>query len=127
MHLQCNRGAPFPACLNWFKICDDKVDCIDGEFDEKDCDQLEINECENNEYRCHNGQCISEDFFRDNILNPDCLDGTDELAHEEYPSLCTYDPTIGTTHWQTINIYLFSFPLSLSRMAHSSFVDSFRE
>ncbi|CAF3755523.1 unnamed protein product [Rotaria sp. Silwood1] len=76
-HLQCNRG-PFPACLDWSEICDGKVDCLDGEFDEEHCWQLEINECNDNEYRCINGQCISQSFFRDDINIPDCLDGSDE-------------------------------------------------
>ncbi|CAF4347509.1 unnamed protein product, partial [Rotaria sp. Silwood2] len=76
-HLQCNRG-PFPACLDWSEICDGKVDCLDGEFDEEHCWQLEINECNDNEYRCINGQCIPQSFFRDDINIPDCLDGSDE-------------------------------------------------
>ncbi|CAF4517039.1 unnamed protein product [Rotaria sp. Silwood2] len=42
--LKCNRGGPFPACLDWCEICDGKVDCIEEDIDEKDCDQLEINE-----------------------------------------------------------------------------------
>ncbi|CAF2911760.1 unnamed protein product, partial [Rotaria sp. Silwood2] len=46
----CNRGGPFPACLDWCEICDGKVDCIEEDIDEKDCDQLEINECKDNEY-----------------------------------------------------------------------------
>lgn len=43
-----------------------------------DCLQLELNECEENEYRCHNGMCVPEEFFNDHPYNPDCLDGTDE-------------------------------------------------
>ncbi|CAF5173032.1 unnamed protein product, partial [Rotaria sp. Silwood1] len=54
-HLQCNRG-PFPVCLNWSEICDG-----------------------DNEYRCTNGQCIPQSFFRDDINTPDCLDGSDEV------------------------------------------------
>ena len=30
-------------------------------------------------YRCRNGQCIPLEFLRDGIMNPDCLDKTDEL------------------------------------------------
>ncbi|CAF2974366.1 unnamed protein product [Rotaria sp. Silwood2] len=77
-HLKCNRG-PFPACLDWSEICNGQVDCLDGEFDEEHCWQLEINECNDNEYRCTNGQCIPESFFRDDINTPDCLDGSDEI------------------------------------------------
>ncbi|CAF4331322.1 unnamed protein product, partial [Rotaria magnacalcarata] len=40
--------------------------------------QLEINECADNEYRYHNGQCIPMKYFHDSSLNPDCLDRTDE-------------------------------------------------
>ena len=52
-HIQCNRG-PSPACLDWSDICDGKVDCLDGGLDEKYCWQLEINQCQDNEYRCIN-------------------------------------------------------------------------
>ncbi|CAF2569091.1 unnamed protein product [Rotaria sp. Silwood2] len=76
-HLKCNRG-PFPACLDWSEICNGQVDCLDGEFDEEHCWQLEINECNDNEYRCINGQCIPQLFYRDDINTPDCLDGSDE-------------------------------------------------
>ncbi|CAF3528930.1 unnamed protein product [Rotaria sp. Silwood1] len=78
-HLQCNRG-PFPACLDWSEICNGQVDCLDGEFDEEHCWQLEINECNDNEYRCTNGQCIPQSFFRDDRNTPDCLDGSDEIS-----------------------------------------------
>ncbi|CAF4405138.1 unnamed protein product, partial [Rotaria sp. Silwood2] len=77
-HLQCNRG-PFPACLDWSEICDAQVNCLDGEFDEEHCWQIEINECNDNEYRCTNGQCIPQSFFRDDSNTSDCLDGSDEI------------------------------------------------
>ncbi len=54
VHLKCNRG-PAPICF-----------------------ELEINQCESNEYQCHNGMCISEVFFRDDLFEPECLDSTDE-------------------------------------------------
>ena len=63
-HLKCNRG-PFPSCLDWTEICDGKIDCLDGGFDEEHCWQLEINECKDNEYRCKNGQCIPKSFYQD--------------------------------------------------------------
>ncbi|CAF4736200.1 unnamed protein product, partial [Rotaria sp. Silwood2] len=75
--LKCNRG-PFPACLDWSEICNGQVDCLDGEFDEEHCWQLEINECNDNQYQCINGQCIPQLFYRDDINTPDCLDGSDE-------------------------------------------------
>lgn len=81
MYLHCNRG-PAPICLDWREICDGRIDCLGDGIDEKNCFNLEINECEQNEYRCHNGMCIPEQFINDNFINPDCLDHTDENDHE---------------------------------------------
>ncbi|CAF5026605.1 unnamed protein product, partial [Rotaria sp. Silwood1] len=89
-YMQCD-GA-FSACLDWREICDGKVDCTDGDIDEQHCDRLEVNECKENEYRCHNGQCIPEEFWRDGTANPECLDGTDEIMGYLYPLLCYGDP-----------------------------------
>ncbi|CAF0959925.1 unnamed protein product [Adineta steineri] len=89
----CYRG-PEPMCLDWREICDGKIDCIGEKFgiDEEYCHELEINECNENEYRCHNGaQCIPLEFFRDSRLSKDCLDGTDEP--EEYPPSWSTVPT----------------------------------
>ncbi|CAF3663052.1 unnamed protein product [Rotaria sordida] len=58
-----------------------------------------MNECETNEYRCHNGMCIPERFFNDDPENPDCLDSTDEKDDELVKGNdldaddCTKDPT----------------------------------
>jgi hypothetical protein len=77
---ECYRG-PKPMCLDWREVCDGKIDCI-GEslaIDEEYCEELEINECAADEYRCHNGaQCIPMEFFQDGWPMTDCLDGTDE-------------------------------------------------
>jgi hypothetical protein len=55
----------------------EKIDCRNG-FDERYCDQLEMNECdEKNEYRCLNGQCIDKTFYRDQYV--DCMDYSDEM------------------------------------------------
>ncbi|CAF4165072.1 unnamed protein product, partial [Adineta steineri] len=84
----CHRG-PEPMCLDWREICDGKIDCIGDKFgiDEEYCDELEINECNEDEYRCHNGaQCIPYEFFRDDHQSIDCLDGTDEAEHYQMPS-----------------------------------------
>ncbi|CAF1554519.1 unnamed protein product, partial [Adineta steineri] len=78
---ECYRG-PEPMCLDWREICNGKVDCIGSNFgiDEEYCNELEINECEEDEYRCHNGaQCIPFKFFHDGRTSKDCLDGTDEV------------------------------------------------
>ena len=74
IHLQCNLGIT-SLCIGWINICDGIIQCIDG-IDEEHCWQLEINECNKNEYRCKNGQCISVSFFHDNVNAPDCLDGS---------------------------------------------------
>ncbi|CAF4614890.1 unnamed protein product, partial [Rotaria socialis] len=78
IHLKCNRG-PLPICLDWTEICN------------------EINECQANEYRCQNGQCIPEDFFRDDIYIPDCFDTSDENFQQNstYTYCTTTEPTFG--------------------------------
>ena len=90
IHLQCNRvvgHVKIPgACLDWREICDGKIDCIDSTVDEEQCWQLEINECDDDtEYRCHNGLCISVEFFHDDIYNADCLDRSDESFFGDTP------------------------------------------
>ncbi|CAF3176274.1 unnamed protein product [Rotaria sp. Silwood2] len=95
-HLQCNRG-PFPACLDWSEVCNGQFDCLDGKFDEEHCWQLEINECNDNEYRCNNGQCIPQSFYRDDVNNPDCVDGSDEvqISFQERNKCNTILPSFG--------------------------------
>ena len=88
VHLHCQTQL---TCLDWREICDGKNDCVDG-LDEHQCWELEANECAANEYRCHNGQCIPVEFFRDGSLNPDCLDRTDESLQRDDFSVCRKDP-----------------------------------
>jgi len=52
-------------CLDWTDICDGKIDCMNGGVDEKHCWQLEMNDCQNNEYKCYNGICLSKVFVRE--------------------------------------------------------------
>ena len=59
--LQCNFGK-ISLCIGWINICDGIIQCIDG-IDEEYCWQLEINQCNENEYRCNNGQCLPLSFF----------------------------------------------------------------
>jgi hypothetical protein len=87
-HLTCETIA---GCLDWREICDRKMDCFDG-LDEHNCWQLEVNECAENEYRCHNGQCIPLEFFNDAPINPDCLDKTDERQFSSFVFGCSQDP-----------------------------------
>ena len=53
-----------PLCLDWREICDGMQRCLNG-IDEENCDKLEFNECEDNEFRCTNGMCIAEEFWLD--------------------------------------------------------------
>ncbi|CAF1592837.1 unnamed protein product [Rotaria magnacalcarata] len=96
IHLQCNRGL-VPIYLDWTEICNGEFDCVNGEQDEEHCWQLEINECQANEYRCQNGQCIPEDFFRDDIYTPDCFDISDENFQQNstYKYCTAAEPTFG--------------------------------
>jgi hypothetical protein len=107
-HLQCDRvgdhGRTPGACLDWREVCDGKVDCIDGGQDEEPCWQLELNECdEKTEFRCHNGLCIPLAFLRDDEINADCLDRSDEplfivgaswyhIYYSTFPTGCSRDP-----------------------------------
>ncbi|CAF4303137.1 unnamed protein product [Rotaria sp. Silwood2] len=88
-HLDCDTSL---QCLDWREICNGKIDCVDGS-DELNCWQLEINECAENEYRCHNGQCIPAEFFHDIPSNPDCLDRTDERFLALSSPGCFKDPS----------------------------------
>ncbi|CAF1639481.1 unnamed protein product [Rotaria magnacalcarata] len=59
--VQCDSGL---MCLDWRDICDGKQQCMFG-VDEDNCDLLEFNECEPDEYRCTNGMCIPQEYFVD--------------------------------------------------------------
>ena len=78
IHLKCNRGSKL-ICLDWTEICDQHVHCVDDQIDEKFCGQLLINECNEDEYRCRNGQCISKQFAFDELNIDECLDRSDNL------------------------------------------------
>ncbi|UJR20169.1 hypothetical protein I4U23_023301 [Adineta vaga] len=71
--LKCNYGL---LCLDWRNICDGAQNCIDG-IDEENCDKLEFNECEDDEYRCVNGMCIPQEYWIDG--QRDCMDWSDEM------------------------------------------------
>ncbi|CAF2069984.1 unnamed protein product, partial [Rotaria magnacalcarata] len=75
-------------CLDWRDICDGYQRRFGG-VDEENCDKLEFNECENDEFRCTNGMCISEEFWLDG--NYDCMDWSDELPNINKLS-CSFDP-----------------------------------
>ena len=96
-----------PLCLDWREICDGKQRCVNG-TDEENCDKLEFNECEDNEFRCANGMCISEEFWLDSKYYQfwreliitliaftgeyDCMDWSDEYHHDAGKS-CPREPS----------------------------------
>jgi hypothetical protein len=59
--LSCDSGL---LCLDWRNICDGHQQCENGR-DEENCDKLEFNECEEDEFRCINGMCIPEEYWLD--------------------------------------------------------------
>ena len=73
VYLKCDRGLT-SVCLDWTEICDGKVDCSDG-IDEQHCSPLTTNVCQDNEYRCDNGQCIPSAMWGNDLL---CLDRSDQ-------------------------------------------------
>ncbi|CAF0854311.1 unnamed protein product [Adineta steineri] len=74
--LECDRSGP-SMCLDWREICDGRIDCLNGGIDENQCFNLEINECNENEYRCHNGLCIPKIFLEIDPYEARCLDRSD--------------------------------------------------
>ncbi|CAF1197975.1 unnamed protein product [Adineta steineri] len=82
--LECDRGGS-SMCLDWREICDGRIDCLNGDVDEIQCFNLEINECNENEYRCHNGLCIPKIFLEMDFHEAQCLDRSDYLVKT---SLC---------------------------------------
>lgn len=75
-----------------FSITLGKMDCANG-FDERRCDELEMNECNNEtEFRCQNGHCIDKTFYLDGDY--DCLDSSDEFSNNYYSSRCGYQHSI---------------------------------
>ena len=89
IHLVCHRGEG-SVCLDWSEICDGKIDCFNDGIDEKNCWQLEVNQCnQEDEYRCINGHCIPKSFDHDQSFITDCLDGSDEnMPYLRVPGLC---------------------------------------
>ncbi|CAF4105313.1 unnamed protein product, partial [Rotaria sp. Silwood1] len=47
---------------------------LDGKLDEEHCWKLEINICNDNEYRCANEKYIPDSFFQDDLYTFDCSD-----------------------------------------------------
>ena len=64
-------------CLDYRDVCDGELDTINGE-DELYCDEIEMNMCQTNEFRCRNGFCIDRQFLFDG--QGDCPDWSDEQS-----------------------------------------------
>ncbi|CAF1343097.1 unnamed protein product [Adineta steineri] len=90
--LECHRNGQ-SWCLDWREVCNGIVDCFDDAVDEEYCSDMEINKCEKNEYRCHNGLCISSELWEDGEGDADCLDRSDEVLDAFYIKSCFQDPT----------------------------------
>ena len=81
-HLKCNRGSQ-PSCLDWSEICDGKINCINDGVDEEHCWQIEINECNDDEYRCRNGQCIPPAALYRGVDIRNCFDASESGTIED--------------------------------------------
>ncbi|CAF1118458.1 unnamed protein product [Adineta steineri] len=86
--LECDRGGPL-VCLDWREICNGRIDCLNDGNDEIGCFSLEINECNENEYRCHNGLCIPKIFLEMKFVEAQCFDGSDIVVENDH-SLSSY-------------------------------------
>ena len=83
---QCDSGL---LCLDWREICDGIQNCMYG-IDEKNCDILELNQCQTDEYRCMNGMCIPDQYFLDGEF--DCLDWSDEIQFKNDEDCASEEP-----------------------------------
>ena len=82
VYLECTYRLFSSDCLSWNEICDGKIDCLNG-IDEENCLEIEINQCQIDEFRCQNGQCIPLIFHFDRIGIEDCYDGSDEREYHD--------------------------------------------
>ncbi|CAF0863283.1 unnamed protein product [Didymodactylos carnosus] len=81
--------------------------------DEQLCQILEVNECSDNEFRCHfGGQCIPSTFVNDGQTMIDCLDTTDEVNENDevtyFNSKCIGIPTFRCE--ESTSRRFFTFP-----------------
>jgi hypothetical protein len=102
--LQCQYSFAFDEGMSFDQIVEadfrgrigyfhEKVDCFDEGADEESCFDMEINECNEDEYRCHNGLCISQELWEDGMGDTDCLDRSDRAIDFFYINSCFQDPT----------------------------------
>ncbi|CAF1121069.1 unnamed protein product [Adineta ricciae] len=92
VHLNCDRG-PYPVCLDWTEICDGVLNCLNGDFDEENCWQLDLNKCNEDEFQCQNGHCIPKIFRADQVTHDfECSDGSDTRKPTNVNNLCGFIP-----------------------------------
>jgi len=84
VHLQCDYGTT-SICLDWTDICNGQINCLNDGIDEKDCWKLEVNQCNDDEFRCTNGICIPNIFYYDKTHSFNCLDGSDYFHNGTSP------------------------------------------
>ncbi|CAF0857990.1 unnamed protein product [Adineta steineri] len=126
MTLTCDYGL---LCLDWRDICNGAQNCMNG-LDEENCDLLEFNECEEDEFRCMNGQCIPDEYWMDGWLESsrECMDHSDEgvidmaVCFFELRNFDCDERLCPPTYWscgdgQCIN--------SLQRFSYQTFLDDF--
>ncbi|CAF1473946.1 unnamed protein product, partial [Adineta steineri] len=89
--LECDRGGS-SICLDWREICNGRINCLNGGIDEIGCFKLEINECDENEYRCHNGLCIPKIFLEMIFVEPQCFDQSDGIVKIDQLLTANYPP-----------------------------------
>ncbi|UJR07367.1 hypothetical protein I4U23_011653 [Adineta vaga] len=69
------------------RICNGRIECLNDGVDEIGCFNLEINQCDENEYRCHIGLCIPKIFLDMEFVGVQCLDRSDEIIRQNIFSL----------------------------------------
>ena len=87
-HLQCDRGTE-SLCLDWTDICNGVINCLNNAVDEKDCWQLEVNQCHEDEHRCQIGQCIPKLFLEYSTVTSDCIDKQANSHYEQNAYDCS--------------------------------------
>jgi len=124
--LQCDRGTAL-LCLDWTDICNGVINCLNNGMDEKDCWQLEVNQCHEDEHRCQIGQCIPKSFLEDSGITSDCIDAHSNSHHYETAHSCEnfYEPGFKcadkmTTYGALTNSYVNSRKSLLLIAMHSS-------
>ncbi|CAF1210266.1 unnamed protein product [Adineta ricciae] len=105
--LTCYQGIQCHStiCLDWREICNGISNCEYGEDEPEECFQLELNQCQSDEYRCQSGHCIPKAFLVD--FYPDCMDHSDEMVpYKETDDLGCYQ-----SFWPSLTCDMYTCPL----------------